>query len=172
MTDLRDEQMSETAEGWRTVLGAFDSWIYYESSEFGPWTGYFSLENLRGLTSEERLGWMYSMYDEIIPGRVEKAKETGVALEDFMPYMPDHDAREVVQSMIDLSDVIRGAMLHMSDVVHTMMDEYKTSGLEEIVPYLTSLADIEEDIRHHMSLYSQGFAKLGSLGLEIPDEMM
>ena len=46
-----------------------------------------------------------------------------------------------------------------------------TSGLEEIVPYLASLAEIEEDIRHHMSLYSQGFSKLGSLGLEIPDEM-
>jgi hypothetical protein len=163
--------MSETAEGWRRVLGAFDNWIYYESSEFGPWTGYFSLENLRDLTSEERLGWMHSMYDEIIPGRVEKAKDTAVALEDFMPYMPDPDAREVVQSMIDLSDVIQGGMLRMSDVIHTMMDEYKTSGLEEIVPYLTSLAEIEEDIRHHMSLYSQGFSKLGSLGLEIPDEM-
>jgi hypothetical protein len=171
MTDLWDEQMSETAEGWHRVLGAFDNWIHYESSEFGPWTGYFSLENLRGLTSEERLGWMHSMFDEIIPGRVEKTIETGVALEDFMPYMPDSDARGVVQSMIDLSEVIQGSMLRMSDVIHNMMNEYRKSGLEEIVPYLSSLADIEEDIRHHMSLYSQGFAKLGSLGLEIPEEL-
>ncbi|MFW9845548.1 MAG: hypothetical protein ACFFD6_02285 [Candidatus Thorarchaeota archaeon] len=164
--------MSETVEGWHRVLGAFDSWIHYESSEFGPWTGYFSLENLRGLTSEERLGWMHSMYDEIIPGRVSKARETGVALEDFMPYMPDPDAQEVVQSMINLSEVIQQSMLQMSDVITTMMEEYKASGLEEIIPYLSSLADIEEDIRHHMSLYSQGFAKLGSMGLSIPDEMM
>ncbi|MHA2380036.1 MAG: hypothetical protein ACXADS_12250 [Candidatus Thorarchaeota archaeon] len=163
--------MSKTDEGWHRVLGAFDNWISYESTEFGPWTGYFSLENLRTLTSEERLGWMHSMYDETIPGRVEICREASVALEDFLPYMPDDDAAEVVQSMIDLSVVIRNLMLRMSDTVYSMMEEYRESGLDEISSYLSSIKDTEEEIRHSMSLYSQGFAKLGSMGLEIPEEI-
>ena len=96
MRNCRDGLMSRTAEGWHRVLGAFDNWITYESTEFGPWTGYFSLENLRSLTSEERLGWMHSMYDEVIPGRVKICREASVALEDFLPYMPDEDAVQVV----------------------------------------------------------------------------
>ncbi len=163
--------MSKTAEGWHRVLNAFDDWIAYESSEFGPWTGYFSLENLRSLTSEERLGWMHSMFDEVIPGRVEICREVGVALEDFLPYMPDEAAVQVVQSMIDLSAVIRNLMLGMSDTVYSMMEEYKESGLDEITSYLSSIKDIEEEIRQNMSQYSQGFAKLGAMGLEIPDDM-
>jgi hypothetical protein len=160
--------MSEQ-EGWRRVLKAFEDWIYYESTEFGPYTGYFSLENLRDLTSKERISWMQSMYDEIIPGRVEKCKNAGVAFEDFLPYMPDPTAREVVQSMIDLTQVLSDDMLGMSDTIHSMKDEYESSGLEEIMPFLTDLADAEEGIRHHMSLFSQGFGKLRSMGLEMPD---
>lgn len=163
--------MSRTAEGWHRVLSAFDDWITYESTEFGPWTGYFSLENLRTLTSEERLGWMHSMYDEVIPGRVEICRDASVALEDFLPYMPDEDAVQVVQSMIDLSVVIRDLMLGMSDTVYSMMEEYKESGLDEIARYLSSITEIEEEIRHNMSLYSQGFTKLGSFGLEVPDDI-
>ncbi|MFW9806456.1 MAG: hypothetical protein ACFFFK_06975, partial [Candidatus Thorarchaeota archaeon] len=102
--------MSEQ-DGWRRVLKAFEDWIYYESTEFGPYTGYFSLENLRDLTSGERISWMQTMYDEIIPGRVEHCRNAGVAFEDFLPYMPDSDAREVVQSMIDLTQVLTDDML-------------------------------------------------------------
>ena len=160
--------MSEQ-EGWRRVLKAFEDWIHYESTEFGPYTGYFSLENLRDLTSQERLGWMHSMYEEIIPGRVERCKAAGVAFEDFRPYMPDHKAREVVQSMIDLTQVLSEDILGMSDTIHSMKEEYQSSGLDEIVPYLSDLADSEEGIRHHMSLFSQGFAKLRAMGLEMPD---
>jgi hypothetical protein len=160
--------MSEQ-EGWRRVLDAFEDWIYYESSEFGPYTSYFSLESLRDLTSKERIGWMQSMYDEIIPGRVEKCRNAGVAFEDFLPYMPDPKAREVVQSMIDLTQVLSDDMLSMSDTIHSMKEEYESGGLEEIIPYLTDLADGEESIRHHMSLFSQGFGKLRSMGLEMPD---
>jgi len=160
--------MSEQ-EGWRRVLKAFEDWIYYESAEFGPYTGYFSLENLRDLTSTERKSWMQSMYDEIIPGRVEKCRNAGVAFEDFLPYMPDPTAREVVQSMIDLTGVLSDDMLGMSDTIHSMKEEYESGGLEEIMPYLPDLADAEENIRHHMSLFSQGFGKLRSMGLEMPD---
>ncbi|MFQ5832321.1 MAG: hypothetical protein ACE5H4_06450 [Candidatus Thorarchaeota archaeon] len=163
--------MSKTVEGWHRVLGAFDNWISYESSEFGPWTGYFSLENLGTLTHEERLGWMHSMYDEVIPGRVDRCREAGVALEDFLPYMPDDDAVEVVQSMIDLSTVIQDLMLRMSDTVYSMMEEYKESGLDEINSYLSTVTETEEEIRHNMSLYSQGFGKLDSMGLQIPEDM-
>jgi hypothetical protein len=160
--------MSEK-EGWNRVLKAFEDWIYYESSEFGPYTGYFSLENLRDLTSEERMSWMQSMYDEIIPGRVERCRNAGVAFEDFLPYMPDPKAREVVQSMIDLTQVLSDDMLGMSDTMHSMKEEYESGGLDEIMPYLTDLAEAEENIRHHMSLFSQGFGKLRSMGLEMPD---
>jgi hypothetical protein len=161
--------MSESELGWRRVLKAFDEWIFYESSEFGPYTGYFSLENLRDLMHVERISWMSSMVDEIIPGRVDRCREAGVAFEDFLPYMPDPDAREVVQSMIDLTQVIEDAMLAMSDTISSMKDDYVDGGLDEIVSYLSELADSEENIRHHMSLFSQGFAKLRSLGLEMPD---
>ena len=160
--------MSEK-EGWNRVLKAFEDWIYYESSEFGPYTGYFSLENLRDLTSEERMSWMQLMYDEIIPGRVERCRTAGVAFEDFLPYMPDPKAREVVQSMIDLTQVLSDDMLGMSDTMHSMKEEYESGGLDEIMPYLTDLAEAEENIRHHMSLFSQGFGKLRSMGLEMPD---
>jgi hypothetical protein len=160
--------MSEQ-EGWRRVLKAFEEWIYYESTEFGPYTGYFSLENLRDLTSKERISWMQSMYDEIIPGRVERCRSAGVAFEDFLPYMPDPKAREVVQSMIDLTQVLSDDILSMSDTIHSMNEEYQSSGLDEIVPFLTDLAETEEGIRHHMSLFSQGFGKLRSMGLEMPD---
>ncbi len=156
-------------DGWRRVLDAFEDWIYFESTEFGPYTGYFSLENLRDLTSRERISWMQSMYDEIIPGRVEKCRNAGVAFEDFLPYMPDPDAREVVQSMIDLTQVLSDEMLGMSDTIHSMKEEYEAEGFEELVPFLTNLADAEESIRHHMSLFSQGFGKLRSMGLEMPD---
>jgi hypothetical protein len=161
--------MSEAEEGWQKVLKAFDDWIDYESSEYGPYTGYFSLENLRDLTNDERMNWMRSMYDEIIPGRVEKCRAAGVAFEDFMPFMPDSDAREVVQSMIDLTQVIVDSMLAMSDTIHNMKDDFEANGFDEIVAYLSDLADSEENIRHHMSLFSQGFGKLRSLGLEMPD---
>jgi hypothetical protein len=160
--------MSEQ-EGWHRVLNVFEDWIYYESTEFGPYTGYFSLENLRDLTSNERIRWMQSMYDEIIPGRVEKCRNAGVAFEDFIPYMPDSAAREVVQSMIDLTQVLSDEMLGMSDIIHSMKEEYESGGLEEVLPFLSDLADAEESIRHHMSLFSQGFGKLRSMGLEMPD---
>jgi hypothetical protein len=161
--------MSESELGWQRVLKAFDEWISYESSEFGPYTGYFSMENLRDLMHVERISWMNSMVDEIIPGRVNRCREAAVAFEDFLPYMPDPEAREVVQSMIELSQVIEDAMLAMSDTISSMKDEYEVGGLDDIVTYLSELADSEENIRHHMSLFSQGFAKLRSLGLEMPD---
>ncbi|NHJ14598.1 MAG: hypothetical protein EAX95_13040 [Candidatus Thorarchaeota archaeon] len=162
--------MSETDDAWNRVLSAFDDWIYYESSEFGPWTGYFSIENLRDLTNEERLGWMHSMVDEIIPGRVDKCKDAGVALEDFLPYMPDSDAIETVNRMIDLNSLLRDLMLRMSDIMGSMMESYRMGGLDDVLPSLESLADAEEEIRHHMSLFSQGFGKLKSLGLEMPED--
>jgi len=161
--------MSEADIGWQRVLKAFDEWIYYESSEYGPYTGYFSPENLRDLTNTERIGWMNSMIDEIIPGRIDRCRGAAIAFEDFLPYMPDSDAREVVQSMIDLSQVIESDMLAMSDTISSMKDDYEEEGLDEVVGYLSDLADSEENIRHHMSLFSQGFAKLRSLGLEMPD---
>ncbi|UCE09594.1 MAG: hypothetical protein JSW61_11560 [Candidatus Thorarchaeota archaeon] len=161
--------MSDTAEGWTRVLRAFDDWIEYETTEFGPWTGYFSLENLQGLMDKERLSWMGSMVDEIIPGRIESCRNAGVALEDFLPYMPDAMAIETVRSMIDLNLVLQDGMLKMSDAVTRMADEYKVGGLDEIGGHLKELKEIEEDIRHHMSLYSKGFARLRSLGLEMPD---
>ncbi|TFG31862.1 hypothetical protein EU527_11445 [Candidatus Thorarchaeota archaeon] len=161
--------MSESALGWQRVLKAFDEWIYYESSEFGPYTGYFSLENLRDLMHVERLSWMSSMIDDIIPGRVDRCREAAVAFEDFLPYMPDPNAREIVQSMIDLCQVIEDDILVMSDTISSMKDDYEDGGLDEVVGHLSELADGEENIRHHMSLFSQGFAKLRSLGLEMPD---
>ena len=161
--------MSEADEGWRRVLAAFEDWIAYESSEYGPYTGYFSLDNLRDLTHKERLGWMHSMCDEIIPGRVEKCRAAKVAFEDFLPYMPDSDAIEVVQSMIELSEVLETDMLAMSDSIHSMREEYTDGELDETVPYLTEIAESEENIRHHMSLFSSGFGKLRAMGLEMPD---
>jgi hypothetical protein len=161
--------MSDTAEGWTRVLKAFDDWIEYETTEFGPWTGYFSVENLRGLTDKERLSWMGSMVDEIIPGRIGSCRSAGVALEDFLPYMPDAAAIETVRSMIDLNLVLQEGMMKMSDAVSRMADEYRVGGLDELGVHLNELKEIEEDIRHHMSLYSKGFSRLRSLGLEIPD---
>ena len=163
--------MSETAEGWHRVLTAFEDWIEYETSEFGPWTSYFSLDTLRGLTGNETINWIQKMQDEIIPGRIEKCQDAGVALEDFLPYMPDPKARDTVQSMIDLNSLLQDYMLGMSDIFSTMIEDFKAGGLEEIKDHLSSLAESEEEIRHHMSLYSQGFGKLRSLGLEMPDEM-
>ena len=163
--------MSETTEGWKRVLDAFEEWIHYESTEFAPWTGYFSLENLRNLTDSERIGWLRSMVDEIIPGRVDSCRHAGVALEDFLPYMPHEEAIETVQSMISLNGVIRDLILGMSDTISIMTDEYQSQGLEGIIPHLPTLAEFEEEIRHHMSLYSKGFAKLKSLGLEMPDSL-
>ena len=161
--------MSETAEGWHRVLVAFEDWIEYETTEFGPWTSYFSLDTLRGLTVKETTSWIQRMQEEIIPGRIEKCQEAGVALEDFLPYMPDPNARHTVQSMIDLNSLLQDHMLGMSDIFSTMIEDFKKGGLEEIKGHLSSLAESEEDIRHHMSLYSQGFRKLRSLGLEMPD---
>ncbi len=162
--------MTENAEEWKRVLDAFNEWIEYETTGFGPWTGYFSTENLRTLTDEERLGWMYHMRDEIIPNRVDHCQLAGVALEDFLPFMPDMDAIEVVRSMIRLNHIIQDSMLKMSDVFDNMIDAYRSGGFDEIVPLLEQLIEIEEDIRHHMSLYSKGFAKLRSLGLYVPEE--
>jgi hypothetical protein len=71
--------------------------------------------------------------------------------------------------MIDLTQVLSDDMLGMSDTIHSMKEEHEVSGLDEIVPYLADLADAEENIRHHMSLFSQGFGKLRSMGLEMPD---
>jgi hypothetical protein len=161
--------MSEIKVGWSRVLKAFDDWINYETTEFGPYTGYFSLENLRDLMHSERIGWMHSMYEDIIPGRVQKCKNAGVAFEDFIPYMPDPEARKVVQSMIDLTKVLGDDILAMSDTIHSMKEDYESGGFDDAVPYLTDLADSEEGIRHHMSLFSQGFAKLAKMGLEMPD---
>ena len=163
--------MSETKDMWHHVLSAFEDWIDYEASGFGPWTGYFSIDNLRDLTDDERLAWMRSMCDEIIPGRVEKCRTASVALEDFLPYMPDPDTIETVRSMIELSSVIEHAMLRQSDMIFDMMEEYSPGGLDEIVPYLSSLSEAEEDIRHHMSLFSQGFGRLKTLGLDISDDL-
>ncbi len=162
--------MSETDEGWRRVLTAFDDWISYEGSEFMPWTGYFSLEGLRDLTHQERIGWMHNMVDEIIPSRIDRCREAGVALEDFLPYMPNPETIETVRSMIDLNVTLQDLMLRMSDIFANMLDEYKSGGMDEIVVYLESIASCEEEIRHHMSLYSKGFGKLQALGLTIPDD--
>jgi uncharacterized protein YeeX (DUF496 family) len=71
--------------------------------------------------------------------------------------------------MIDLSLVIEDAMLAMSDTLSSMKDDYEEGGLDDIITNLSELADGEENIRHHMSLFSQGFAKLRSMGLEMPD---
>jgi hypothetical protein len=71
--------------------------------------------------------------------------------------------------MIDLTQVLSDDMLGMSDTMHSMKEEYESGGLDEIMPYLTDLAEAEENIRHHMSLFSQGFGKLRSMGLEMPD---
>jgi hypothetical protein len=163
--------MSETQEAWQRVISAFEEWIEYEATEFAPWTGYFSGENLRELTDAERLGWMYSMIDEIIPKRVERCRQASVAFEDFLPYLPDSDAIETVRSMIELGGVIQDAMLGQSDVISDMIDEYRDGGLDGIEPVLESLSEAEQDIRHHMSLYSQGFGKLRSSGLELPGDM-
>lgn len=164
--------MSETEEGWRRVLEAFDEWISYEGTEFMPWTGYFSMDGLQSLTHQERIGWMHNMVDEIIPGRVDKCREAGVALEDFLPYMPHGDAIETVRSMIDLNVTIQDLILQMSDTLSSMLDDYRTDGLDEVIVHLERLASIEEDIRHHMSLYSKGFGKLQALGLEMPDDFL
>ncbi|MDF1538392.1 MAG: hypothetical protein P1Q69_05775 [Candidatus Thorarchaeota archaeon] len=164
--------MSETAEGWRRVLAAFDDWITYESTEFMPWTGYFSEEGLRGLTNAETIAWMNNMISEIIPGRVDKCREAGVALEDFLPYMPNPETQETVRSMIDLNSRLQDTILAMSDGMSNMLDEFLAGGLEEIAGSLEAIATTEEDIRHHMSLYSQGFGRLQSLGLEIPDDFL
>ena len=164
--------MSETAEGWRRVLAAFDQWITYESTEFMPWTGYFSMEGLRGLTSSETVGWMNSMISEIIPGRVDKCRDAGVALEDFLPFMPNPETQETVRSMLDLNSRLQDAILAMSDIMSNMLDDYRSGGLDEIVGSLEAIATTEEDIRHHMSLYSKGFTKLQSLGLTIPDDFL
>lgn len=161
--------MAETIEGWRRVLKAFDDWISYETTEFGPHTSYFSLENLRDIMHSERIGWMNSMYVEIIPGRVQSCKNAAVAFEDFLPFMPDPEARAVVQSMIDLTKVLTDDMLAMSDTIHNMREDYESGGFDDAVPYLTDLAEAEENIRHHMSLFSQGFGKLKKMGLEMPD---
>ena len=109
--------MAESVEGWKRVLKAFDDWITYETTEFGPNTSYFSLANLRDITHSERIGWMNSMYIDIIPGRVQSCKNASVAFEDFIPYMPDPEARAVVQSMIDLTKVLTDDMLAMSDTI-------------------------------------------------------
>jgi hypothetical protein len=161
--------LAENIEGWNRVLNAFDDWIQYETTEFGPYTGYFSLDNLRDLMHSERIGWMHSMYEDIIPGRVQKCKNAGIAFEDFLPYMPDPEARAVVQSMIDLTQVLSDDMLAMSDTIHSMKEDYESGGFDDAVPYLTDLADSEENIRHHMSLFSEGFGKLAKMGLEMPD---
>ncbi|MFW9927719.1 MAG: hypothetical protein ACFFDM_13300, partial [Candidatus Thorarchaeota archaeon] len=100
---------------------------------------------------------------------VERCKSAQVAFEDFLPYMPDPEAREVVQSMIDLAQILSEDMLGMSDTFHSMEEEYQQGELDDIVPYLSDLVDSEENIRHHMSLFSQGFGKLRSMGLEMPD---
>jgi len=164
--------LSETAEGWRRVLAAFDEWITYESTEFMPWTGYFSMEGLQGLTSAERVGWMNNMISEIIPGRVDKCREAGVALEDFLPFMPNPETQETVRSMLDLNAQLQDRILAMSDIMSNMLDDYRTGGLDELAGSLEAIATTEEDIRHHMSLYSKGFGKLHSLGLEIPDDFL
>lgn len=161
--------MSEADEGWHRVIKAFEDWIYFESSEYGPYTSYFSLESLRDLTHQERIGWMHQMYDETIPGRVDYTRKVKVSFEDFLPYMPDTAAIETVQSMIDLAQVIEDSILGMSDAVHAMLEEYKDGGMEEIAPHLITLSEAEENIRHHMSLFSQGFGKLKTLGLEMPE---
>jgi hypothetical protein len=163
--------MSETQDAWQRVINSFEEWIEYEATEFAPWTGYFSMENLGELTDNERVGWMYSMVDETIPTRVERCRQASVAFEDFLPYLPDSDAIEVVQSMIELGTVIQDAMLGESDVMSDMIDEYKEGGLDEIEPLLESLSEAERDIRHHMSLYGQGFGKLSSAGFELPSDM-
>ncbi len=162
--------MTDNAEGWTKVLGAFDRWIDYETSEFGPWTGYFSEQSLRALTNAERLGWMRSMIERIIPGRVDVCRHVRVALEDFIPYVPGPEAVDTVRSMIDLSVLLESLMLRMSDIVAEMADAYDEGGLDEIRQYLSTLAETEEEIRHHMSLYSKGFGQLRSLGLETPGE--
>ncbi len=164
--------MSETAEGWRRVLAAFDNWITYESTEFMPWTGYFSIDGLRGLTSDERVGWMNNMISEIIPGRVGKCREAGVALEDFLPFMPNPETQQTVRSMLDLNSQLQDSILAMSDIMSNMLEDYQAGGLDELGGSLEAIATTEEDIRHHMSLYSKGFGKLQSLGLEIPDEFL
>lgn len=163
--------MSETAAAWHRVLSAFDDWIAYESTEFMPWTTYFSMDSLRDLTNQERVGWITNMIDDVIPGRVDMCRAAGVALEDFLPHMPDEAAIETVRSMIELNDRVESMMLSMSDTFSIMLDEYKEGGLDNIVGQLGDLADTEEDIRHHMSLYSKGFARLKKLGLDVPSEM-
>jgi hypothetical protein len=60
-------------------------------------------------------------------------------------------------------------MLAMSDTIHNMKEDYESGGFDDAVPYLSDLADSEENIRHHMSLFSQGFGKLAKMGLEMPD---
>ncbi len=164
--------MADTAEGWRNVLAAFDDWISFESTEFMPWTGYFTIEGLQSLTNNERIGWMNNMVDEIIPNRVDACRAAGVALEDFLPYMPNAEAINIVRSMIDLNGQIQDMILQMSDTVSSMLEDYRSGGIGEIAVHLESVAAIEEDIRHHMSLYSQGFAKLQNLGFEMPDEFL
>ncbi|NWF96761.1 MAG: hypothetical protein HXY34_11525 [Candidatus Thorarchaeota archaeon] len=163
--------MSEMEDAWKRVLGAFDDWIYYETSEFGPWTSYFNMENLHELTESQRLGWMYNMRDVVIPGRVDKCREAGVALEDFLPYMPDVDTIQVVQSMLDLALRIQDGILHMSDAFDMMIEEYQKGGLEDIGSALQAIAESEEDIRHYMSMFSQGFGRLKSLGLDLPEDL-
>ncbi|MBD3159315.1 MAG: hypothetical protein GF309_11045 [Candidatus Lokiarchaeota archaeon] len=163
--------MSASEDGWALVIDAFEDWIDYESSEFAPWTTYFSIKELRTLTHSERLGWMHTMRDEIIPGRIDSARQARIALEDFMAQLSEEGSLKIVQSMIDLSIRLEESMLQMSDVFTHMMEDYEEEGLDAVQLHLEKLAEIEEDIRHHMSLYSEGFSKLRERGREIPEEM-
>ncbi len=163
--------MSASEDGWTLVIDAFEDWIEYESSEFAPWTTYFSIKELRTLTHSERLGWMHTMRNEVIPGRIDSARQARIALEDFMAQLSEEESIQTVQSMIDLSIRLEESMLQMSDVFTHMIDDYDEEGLEVVQIHLEKLAEIEEDIRHHMSLYSEGFGKLREQGRHIPEEM-
>jgi hypothetical protein len=163
--------MSASEDGWALVIDAFEDWIDYESSEFAPWTNYFSIKELRTLTHSERLGWMRTMRNEVIPGRIDSARQARIALEDFMAQLSEEESIKIVQSMIDLSLRLEKSMLKMSDAFTHMMEDYEEEGLDAVQLHLEKLAEIEEDIRHHMSLYSEGFSKLREHGREIPEEM-
>lgn len=161
--------MNELSQNWDKVIDAFAQWWSFESTEFGPQVQYLSREELLKFTHEEMLSYIEDLRDNLIANRISQVSNCRLAIEDVLSVVSGPEYIEILQSMIAILDNLDQLLMKFSDILTALVEAIDEKDYDEMSVIISELLDIETEIRHYMSIFSQGFNKMETLGLRAPD---
>ncbi len=161
--------MDDLIQNWERVIEAFNQWLSFEGTEFGPQVQYLSLDELLKFTHEEMLTYLIDLRDVLIAHRLSQVDNCRLAIGDVLSAVSGPEYSAVLQSMLDILDNIEELLMRFSDLLTDLIDAISEKDTDEASLIISELLEIETEIRHYMSLFSQGFAKMEALGLRAPD---